>query len=106
MAAHNWKSKKEECHQLVLKYRSYMIDKTGNAPIAPDDEGRWFYQMCAHRLPSGIEGKKLHLKLFEEYKIEIPITKVYDDWYMRISVQGYNTETDLDRLFSALEKEL
>ncbi len=101
---HDWESVKKECHRLVLKYRSAMIEMTGNPPIAPDDSGRWFYQMCAHKLPAGIDGDALHTTLFENHKIEIPIVEVYGDRYMRISIQGYNTEADVDRLLSVLNR--
>ena len=106
MKMHNWPARRKECHQLVLKYRSYMMEKTGIEAIAPDDNEKWFSQMCAHKLPPHINGQRLHSILFERHHIEIPITEVYGDWYMRISIQGYNSEEDVDRLFEVLDEEL
>ena len=106
MEMHDWPTVRKECHQLVLKYRSFMINKTGNEAIAPNDNEKWFSQMCAHKLPEKMNGLELHTRLFEKHQIEIPITEVYGEWYIRISVQGYNTEADVERLLTVLDHEL
>ena len=45
----------------------------------------------------------LKSRLYEEYKIEVPLTEWQDKQLIRISVQGYNTQGDIDALLNALE---
>jgi isopenicillin-N epimerase len=45
----------------------------------------------------------LKRRLYDEYKIEVPLIQWEDRQFIRVSVQGYNTEEDIDILVSALE---
>lgn len=45
----------------------------------------------------------LKRRLYDEYKIEVPLTQWQDKQFVRISVQGYNTREDIDALLNALE---
>ena len=49
--------------------------------------------------------KPLELKrlLYEDYKIEIPVTEQNGYYYLRYSIQGFNTVQDLDALYLAME---
>ena len=44
----------------------------------------------------------LKARLYDEYKIEIPLTEWQDQHFVRISIQGYNTQADVDALVGAL----
>jgi selenocysteine lyase/cysteine desulfurase len=41
--------------------------------------------------------------LYDDYKIEIPVTEVEDRHFLRISIQGYNDIADVDRLLYAVK---
>lgn len=41
-------------------------------------------------------------RLFTDYKIEIPCIEWQNQHYLRLSVQGYNTAEDINRLVMAL----
>jgi isopenicillin-N epimerase len=44
----------------------------------------------------------LKVRLYDEYRVEIPVTAWGDVACLRVSVQGYNTRADIDRLASAV----
>jgi isopenicillin-N epimerase len=60
--------------------------------------------MVAQPLPKQLDGTLLKQRLFEEYSVEIPVNEMNGEQYIRISVQGYNTEADVERFFTAFEK--
>jgi isopenicillin-N epimerase len=45
----------------------------------------------------------LKRRLYDEYKVEVPLIQWEDKQFIRISVQGYNSQKDIDVLVSALE---
>jgi isopenicillin-N epimerase len=57
----------------------------GIAPLPPSDIGL------------------LKSRLYDEYKIELPLIQWQDQQFLRISVQGYNAQADIDRLVEALK---
>jgi isopenicillin-N epimerase len=69
-------------------------------PICPITN-EFLGQMCS--IPINTT-KPLELKelLFNTYKIEIPITNLNGQYYIRITLNGYNTLEDLNALHSAI----
>ncbi|MCF6240760.1 MAG: aminotransferase class V-fold PLP-dependent enzyme [Bacteroidales bacterium] len=60
-------------------------------------------QMYAHPLPQKINGKLLKTKLYDEYKIELPVSTQNNVEYLRISLQIFNNKSELDILFARLK---
>jgi isopenicillin-N epimerase len=88
--AHDWPTVREHCHELLANAR---------IPLEPlTDE---FVQMRGFALPEGIDGAQLKKRLYDEHRIEVPIVETRNGWTMRVSVQAYNDEADLDALASA-----
>ena len=54
------------------------------------------------RLPAGIDGAALKRELYDRHRIEVPIVETRDGWAMRVSIQAYNDEGDVDALLRAL----
>jgi isopenicillin-N epimerase len=48
----------------------------------------------------------LKRRLYDEYHVEIPVIHWNDRGFVRISIQGYNTQSDIDALVSALRSML
>ena len=46
----------------------------------------------------------LHLQKYEKYKIEIPIMRLGSQVFMRYSINGFNSQADLDHLFDGIKK--
>ncbi len=96
---HNWPSVRARCHDLLCKTRK-RIELLGDmAQVAP--AGRvWNSQMGSISLPM-IE-YDAYKRLFPDFNIEVPIFPWKDHILMRLSVQAYNSQSDMDKLVDAL----
>ena len=47
---------------------------------------------------------RLKEKLFNAFKIEIPITNFLNNYYLRVSIQAYNSQEDIDTLTEAIQQ--
>lgn len=61
---------------------------------------------CALPLPGTTDGAALHRRLRDVHLVEIPITEFAGRSWLRVSIQGYNTRQDVDRLVVAVAEEL
>jgi isopenicillin-N epimerase len=86
--AHDWDSVRERCRDLAAR----APERLGLEPLGTG------LQMVTMRLPEGMP-EDLQERLYGEYGIEIPVA----DGTIRASFQGYNEESDLEALASALE---
>jgi isopenicillin-N epimerase len=50
------------------------------------------------------EPEKLQRHLFEKYKIEIPVTRLDEKIFIRYSINAFNSQSDLDKLYHALKE--
>ncbi len=93
---HDWDAQRERCHGLARRARNEL----GLEPLTPDS-AEFFRQMITLRLPAG-PPLDLKERLYDEYRIEIPVFEIDGEAFIRPSFQGYNDEADLDRLRDAL----
>jgi isopenicillin-N epimerase len=103
--ARSWDAVRERCHALILETRERLAGLTGLPQIAPDESADgydWLRQMAAVPLPGAIDGPELKRRLYDDYRVEIPVTWHRETPLIRVSVQGYNTRGDLDALVEAL----
>jgi isopenicillin-N epimerase len=97
---HDWPRVRHECHEVVRYARQQISALTDLPPLTPDDE-QWFAQMSALPLPP-CDLDTLKRRLYDEYRIEIPVIRWNDRCFVRISIQGYNTRADVDNLVTTL----
>jgi isopenicillin-N epimerase len=97
----DWPSVRQECHELVRVARQGMLEISGIQPAVADDP-RWFAQMATLPLPPGVDVSIVKQRLYDEHHIEIPANRWGDAPSLRISVQGYNTREDVQRLLNAV----
>jgi isopenicillin-N epimerase len=97
---HDWPRVRRECHELVRYARRQVSGLTGLPPLTPDDE-QWFAQMSALPLPP-CDLEELKRRLYDEFKIEIPLLHWNERHFARISIQGYNTRAEVEQLLAAL----
>ena len=102
MEEHDWPGVRRACHELVRTARRAVAELTGLPPITPDAP-EWFAQMAALPLPP-CDGHDLQRRLYERFRIEIPITTWNERHFVRISIQGYNTRADVDALVEGLRE--
>jgi isopenicillin-N epimerase len=100
MEKHNWPRVQRACHELARRARQAIAEKTGLPSITPNSP-KWFAQMASIPLPS-CDPESLQLRMYDEFRIEVPFVTWNDRQFVRISVQGYNTQDDVDALLGAL----
>jgi len=100
---HGWDSVRARCRALVEEFTA-AVKELGLEPASAGPQP-WPLQMRAYRLPP-CDGRALQRRLFERWRIEVPVIAWNDRFLLRVSVQGYNTEGDLEALLGALKEEL
>ena len=74
----------------------------GAEPLLPLDD---FFVRQLFSIPVRTkEPEQLKARLFNEYKIEIPVMRHGDRVFIRYSIQAFNQPEDLDRLEEALKE--
>ena len=101
MQQHDWDTVRRECHQLLRHALQRISHLTGLPPLYPFDSD-FYSQMGAAPLPTS-NLVLLKKRLYDEFKVEVPLVQWQDRQLIRISVQGYNTQSDLDVLVNALQ---
>ncbi|MBV8502995.1 MAG: aminotransferase class V-fold PLP-dependent enzyme [Paucibacter sp.] len=93
-AEREWARRRAECHALAIGLMHEFGERHGLAPIAPDE---CFGQMAPLPVPHQ-DAPALRARLFDEHRIEVPVTEHGDRTFVRVSMQAYNTAADLQRL--------
>lgn len=99
---HDWDSVRAECHKKIAWVKDALEDLPNVRAWYPTTNTLQ-KQMTAVIL-KGKDGTKVKNYLESEYKIEIPVWTRGDDAVLRVSVQGYNTQDELELLVSAIKK--
>ncbi|MBI3164699.1 MAG: aminotransferase class V-fold PLP-dependent enzyme [Chloroflexi bacterium] len=99
----DWARVRSACHRLAVDTWKRIHDLTGCAPLHSDPE-LWFAQMSLLSLPAATDLPALKARLYDEHCIEIPVIEWNERKLIRLSVQGYNTKQDMDKLLFALKK--
>jgi isopenicillin-N epimerase len=92
-AEHDWPAVRTRCHALLERARVRL-------PLEPlTDE---FVQMLGFRLrspgPASLGGL-----LYTKYGVEVPVFETASGWVLRVSIQAYNDEEDVEALGRALD---
>ena len=87
-----WDEVRARCRVLVERF----VEASGLEPV-----GRPFAQMASVELPS-CDPVEVQRGLWDDHRIEVPSFDWQGRPLLRISVQGYNDEADVDRLVGAL----
>jgi len=98
---HHWDKVREECHKLLTGGLKRIENLTGLPSIYGQTENNYI-QIGAAEWPRDWNPENLQSWLYNTHKIEIPVIPWEDRWLIRPSVQGYNSQEDLDRLIGAL----
>jgi isopenicillin-N epimerase len=101
MKDHDWDAVRADCHHLLRQAIDRICDLTHLPPLYPLDSDL-YSQMGIAPLPAS-DLPVLKSRLYDEYRIEVPLTQWQDRQFIRISIQGYNDQDDVDRLLTALQ---
>jgi isopenicillin-N epimerase len=99
---HNWNAVRNECHQLVRDAHIRICKLTDLPPLHPDDS-EWFAQLVTAPLPDNTNLIELKERLYNGFHIEVPLISWNGKKLIRISIQGYNTQRDVDTLIKAVK---
>jgi isopenicillin-N epimerase len=99
----HWDEVRAACHELAVESQKRLCDLTGLAPLHTDAES-WFRQMFTAPLPADTDILALKSRLYDEYRVEVPLIAWNNQRLVRVSIQAYNSRRDVDRLIRALEK--
>ncbi|MBK9282938.1 MAG: aminotransferase class V-fold PLP-dependent enzyme [Sphingobacteriaceae bacterium] len=100
MKAHNWWEVAIQCRKMVQSNAPRFIELLGTKSLCKINDDflvQLFSIPIKHKHP-----EKLHDQLYSDFKIEIPVMRQNDKVFIRYSIQAFNTQKDLDILYSAL----
>lgn len=100
-AEHHWPAVRRHCHALLSASMARLAALTGMAAVYPAQSG-YYHQMAIVPIPLQPDLAVLKERLYDEFAIEIPCINWQGRHFVRISVQGYNSEEDLRRLEEAI----
>ncbi len=102
MKSNQWDTVSASCRALVRDNAQRFFDLLNTKPICPVNE-EFIAQMLSIRIQTS-QPDKLKSHLFDKYKVEIPVMVHEDKVFLRYSIQAFNTQQDLDRLYEALSE--
>ncbi|MEQ1699691.1 MAG: aminotransferase class V-fold PLP-dependent enzyme [Ilumatobacteraceae bacterium] len=100
-ASYDWAAVQAESHRLTLHTRRRVNELTGLESISPDSTD-WIGQIASIRLPSHVDPVALKTRLFDEYRVEVPLPVYNGEPFVRVSFTAHTTEADSDALVEAL----
>lgn len=102
MQEHNWEQGCETANRLLsqaIQRISTLVELPASYPV---DSG-FYRQVGIAPLPEKTNLIVLKSRLYDEFQVEAPLTQLEDQKFIRISVQAYNNQDDIDKLLTALE---
>jgi isopenicillin-N epimerase len=102
MHEHHWTHVAKKCRTIVQEnaLRFCKLLQTEPLSLINDD---FIGQMYSTRIQT-TEPEKLQRTLYEKHKIEVPFMRLGNEVFIRYSINAFNTQTDLDKLYSALQQ--
>jgi isopenicillin-N epimerase len=100
MEKNHWTSVSNDCRTITQLNAKRFCDLMGTNALSTISND-FIAQLFS--IPIKIDSPdKLHNTLYQDYKIQIPVLAHEGNFYLRYSIQGFNNQQDLDKLYSAL----
>ncbi len=103
MKDNHWDGVQATCHRLLRSAIERICAQTGLGPLYLLDSD-FYHQMGTIPIPKMKDLTELKARLYNEFRIEIPCLEWNNQHFLRLSVQGYNSEDEIDLLVSAVNK--
>lgn len=97
----NWPQVRRQCHNLLRDAIAAIERLTGFPSMYQNDS--FYHQMAIVRIPAVKNPAALKKRLYKNYHIEIPVIPWNDMMFLRLSIQSYNSQADIDRLLEAMK---
>jgi len=101
MDEQDWPAVQKGCRRILREAIQKISDLTGLDSFYTEDTHA-FSQMAIAPLPPIKDLSSFQAQLYQQYKIEVPCISWNDRHFIRISIQGYNTASDVELLIRAL----
>ncbi|MFN2162247.1 MAG: aminotransferase class V-fold PLP-dependent enzyme [Candidatus Promineifilaceae bacterium] len=98
---HNWTAVREACHLLLSEALKRICDLTELANVYPRTD--YYRQVAIAPLPLLRDFRAMKAELYDTYCVEVPLVEWNGRDFIRVSVQGYNSQADIDALLAALQ---
>ncbi len=99
---HNWNEVNNTCRAITQNNANRFCQLLNAIPLSPVDDNFIAQMYSVPVLTSAPQ--QLHDVLYDKYKIQVPIMPHEGKHYLRYSIQGYNSQEDLDKLYNALKE--
>jgi isopenicillin-N epimerase len=105
MQEHHWDQVRLDCHALLRQALIRIQDLTGLSPAyAADDQPCTLPpQLAIAPLPQSADLVSLKASLYDQFRIEVTLIEWNGLKFMRLSVQAYNSQGDIDALLEGLK---
>ncbi len=100
--AYHWTAVRQRCHDLLCQAVERICTLSGLPSFYETNDA--FRQMAIAPLPQIEDLGAFKARLYDEFRIEIPCIQWEERQIIRISVQGYNTQAEIDALLAAVEQ--
>ena len=99
---YNWEAISQKCKSRIIDFRNQVHQFINNQSFVNGEVQNWLGQMYSFQINYK---DYIHLKniFINDYKIEIPIMKWKNKTLIRISLNGYNSENDIEKLITILK---
>lgn len=104
VTSYDWAKVQADGHRRTLETRARVDDLTGLQALSPEAgiDHEWIGQLASIRLPDDTDVVALKARLFDEFRIEVPVHRWNDIPLLRISFTAHTTDDDADALVAAL----
>ena len=99
---HNWSKVRDSCHSLVKEAINRIEKLTALPSLYPNES--YYHQMAIAQLPHVDDIRETKNSFYDKYRIEVPFIEWNDRHFIRVCVQGYNSQDDIDKLIGALKE--
>ena len=101
MEQHNWWQVAADCRKMLYDNAPVLCDLLHTAPLAPLQEA-FILQLFSAPIKTR-EPEKLHDLFRDKYRIQVPVMRQDEKVLLRFSINGFNEQGDLDKLFDAIK---
>ncbi len=98
----NWPEVAMDCRQIAHSNYVRFCDLLNTQPLCPVTD-EFLGQMCSIPVNTS-QPHELQRLLYEKYRIEVPVMKQDNLIFIRYSIQAFNTQEDLDKLYNSIEE--
>ncbi|MGC4039983.1 MAG: aminotransferase class V-fold PLP-dependent enzyme [Flavobacterium sp.] len=102
LETNNWKEISKSCKQIILDNYPRFCELLNTKPLSPLSS-EFLGQMASVPINTTMPAELKSL-LYDKYKIQVPVMPLNGNFYIRFSVNAYNSQADLDKLYDALDE--